>query len=287
MSAFRIFKIVFLCMLCSKALALEFSSTLYTIVLDSSEVITLTNLGNLKPLESPDVHTELLSDSSIKIHAPKSPGFYTLTLHGSNAERSLNLIVKRPFNAKNNQVNNYQIGLYKGPYKGLAQYIAPAGLIEVDKHDMSLKLTPHVKVSNLICKQASGYPKYFYVNTKSLQMLEDLLAFVKTRGIDASQFAFISAYRTPYYHRAIGSSAHSRHQYGDAFDLYVDEDGDGRMDDLNHDGKLTLADVDVLYRAFIEFQEQTDYKGGVGRYKPTSNHGGFVHIDNRGIRARW
>jgi uncharacterized protein YcbK (DUF882 family) len=27
--------------------------------------------------------------------------------------------------------------------------------------------------------------------------------------------------------------------------------------------------------------------GGVGRYNKTYRHGGFVHVDTRGYRARW
>jgi len=59
------------------------------------------------------------------------------------------------------------------------------------------------------------------------------------------------------------------------------------MDDLNGDGKLTIADVDVLYKLFEKFQKQSRYTGGIGRYIPAAHHGGFVHIDNRGFTARW
>ena len=50
----------------------------------------------------------------------------------------------------------------------------------------------------------------------------------RAAGIDASTFRILSGYRTPFYNRSIGNETHySRHVYGDAADIYVDEDGDG------------------------------------------------------------
>ena len=33
--------------------------------------------------------------------------------------------------------------------------------------------------------------------------------------------------------------------------------------------------------------ENASLVGGVGRYRMTSRHGGFVHVDTRGYSARW
>ena len=47
----------------------------------------------------------------------------------------------------------------------------------------------------------------------------------------------MSGYRTPFYNRSIGNQTRfSRHVYGDAADIYADDDGDGKMDDLDGDG---------------------------------------------------
>lgn len=267
--------------------AIELSGSLHSLVLDSKQVLTLDNTADFTPTAVSDVETERLGPNSIAIYAPDHAGFYNLVLSNNKTTKHLLVIVKKPFNAINKQLNNYQIGLYPTPYKSDPQYSAPNGLIEIFEKDLSRQLTPHVQVKNVICKQVSGFPKYLYVNNDGLLMLEDLLTFVQNEGIKVSKFAFISGYRTPHYNHSIGNGKHSRHQYGDAFDLYIDEDGDGRMDDLNGDGKLTIADIDVLYKVFEKFQKQSRYNGGIGRYKPASHHGGFVHIDNRGFTARW
>ena len=271
---------------CSVA-AIELTDSLHSFILDAKQVLTLDNTADFASTAVSDVETERLGPNSIAIYAPENAGFYNLVLSNNITRKHLLVIVKKPFNANNKQLNNYQIGLYPAPYKNYPQYSAPNGFIEIFEKDLSRQLTPHVQVKNVICKQVSGFPKYLYVNNDGLLMLEDLLTFVQSEGIKVSKFAFISGYRTPHYNRSIGNGKHSRHQYGDAFDLYIDEDGDGRMDDLDGDGKLTVADVDVLYKVFEKFQKQSRYNGGIGRYKPASHHGGFVHIDNRGFTARW
>ncbi|MCQ8882684.1 D-Ala-D-Ala carboxypeptidase family metallohydrolase [Pseudoalteromonas shioyasakiensis] len=283
----RIILSVFLALTTCSVAAIELSDSLHSIVLDAKQVLTLDNTADFAPTTVSDVETERLGPNSIAIYAPENAGFYNLVLSNDETSKHLLVIVKKPFNANNKQLNNYQIGLYPTPYKGYTQYSAPNGFIEIFEKDLSRQLTPHVQVKNIICKQVSGFPKYLYVNNGGLMMLEELLKFVQSEGIKVSKFAFISGYRTPHYNRSIGNGKHSRHQYGDAFDLYIDEDSDGRMDDLNGDGKLTVADVDVLYKVFEKFQKQSRYNGGIGRYRPASHHGGFVHIDNRGFTARW
>ena len=70
----------------------------------------------------------------------------------------------------------------------------------------------------------------------------------------------------------------------------MDADGDGRMDDLNRDGKRDRADVELLATIAEEYMASEDapgLRGGVGRYGKTTRHGGFVHVDTRGYTARW
>jgi hypothetical protein len=78
--------------------------------------------------------------------------------------------------------------------------------------------------------------------------------------------------------------------YGDAMDLFVDLDGDGRLDDMDRDGDHDLQDVTVLYEIATDYMAshaQPGASGGVGRYRQTQRHGGFVHVDTRGHPARW
>ena len=55
-------------------------------------------------------------------------------------------------------------------------------------------------------------------------------------------------------------------------------------------GKIDFKDVAIIYEIVDELYGKKFYKrltGGLARYKKTSNHGPFVHVDVRGFRARW
>ena len=67
-----------------------------------------------------------------------------------------------------------------------------------------------------------------------------------------------------------------------------DIDGDGRMDDLNHDGRVNIADAKVIQDAVNRVERaHPSLIGGCGIYSGTSAHGPFTHIDTRGYPARW
>jgi uncharacterized protein YcbK (DUF882 family) len=224
-----------------------------------------------------------------RVKAPDIPGFYQVaTQHEKLGRGVLQLIVKTPIDtARVKQYNGYQLNQYPKPYKGYVKYSQPKGLIEINKTLENRYLSDLVQIKDVMCKQRSEYPKYLLVDTEGLKMLDDLYDYLSAQGLKFSRFSFISGYRTPYYNRMIGNGKHSRHLYGDAFDLYIDENGDYRMDDLNQDGKQNKQDVDYLYQLFLAFLKDNNRQGGVGKYLPNSRHGGFVHIDNRGFNARW
>jgi hypothetical protein len=152
-------------------------------------------------------------------------------------------------------------------------------------------VTPHFQLHQFQCKQAGGFPKFIIVKEKMLLKLERLLEEVNRRGIDAKTFAVLSGFRTPQYNAAIGNpTSYSRHAYGDAADIFVDEDGDQRMDDLDGDGRETVADARVLATIVEDLVGDDtfgDFVGGLGLYGPKPHRGPFVHVDTRGFRARW
>jgi hypothetical protein len=76
--------------------------------------------------------------------------------------------------------------------------------------------------------------------------------------------------------------------YGDAADLFIDSDGDGVLDDLNHDGRVNINDTRVIEAAVNRVEAaHPELVGGTGVYPAASGHGPFIHIDTRGYRARW
>ena len=120
--------------------------------------------------------------------------------------------------------------------------------------------------------------------------LEAVLAEVNGLGVDADTLNVMSAYRTPYYNAAIGDVPLSMHQFGGAADVFVDTKKKGQMDDLNRDGRIDVKDAAFLQSAIDRLFARPAFRGfegGMGAYPATSAHPPFVHVDVRGVKARW
>jgi hypothetical protein len=228
------------------------------------------------------------------LDAPTEPGLYTLRVLdlGTQQEVVLNLFVRVPADqVKDGRLNGYRIGTPPpGNTRHPNSYRAPAGFIEVTADNVDTALSPHFTLRQFLCKQAGDYPKYVAIQPSLLLLLEGLLQAVQEAGYAAQTFGVISGYRTPWYNQSIGNVANSRHVYGDAMDLFLDLDGDGNMDDMDADGDRDNDDVGILYtlaEQFMQRPENASLTGGIGRYGKTRRHGGFVHVDTRGYKARW
>ena len=82
---------------------------------------------------------------------------------------------------------------------------------------LDAQVSPHFKLRQFLCRQSGSYPQYLVLRQPLLAKLEELLAAVNDRGIEAPTFSIASAYRTPNYNAAIGNvTTFSRHEYGDA-----------------------------------------------------------------------
>ncbi len=204
-----------------------------------------------------------------------------------------NVFVMRPaMDVKNGKLDDYRIGSYPSKlYKGLAIYKPPEGFIEVTSENMGTLISPHFTLGQFLCKQMStGAKKFLVLRTALLLKLEKILQEANREGYHTDSFFIMSGYRTPFYNKAIGNVQYSRHIYGGAADFYIDvSPKDGSMDDLNQDEKVDRQDAVLLYKMIerISKRENWNHVGGMGVYGKTHTHGPFVHIDSRGIRARW
>jgi len=224
--------------------------------------------------------------------APARAGLYPVVVRNDRGDAvTLNVFVMVPYSAmRHGRVNGYRVGAYPAPRRGHeSEYQRPPGFIEVTDALLDTHVSPHFTLGQFVCKQAGGWPRYMVLRQPLLEKLEQLLAAVNERGIDAPTFSIMSAYRTPSYNAAIGNvTTYSRHEYGDAADIFVDADGDGVMDDLNHDGRHTEADSRVLAGIVTRLEgEASHLVGGHGTYGPTSEHGPFTHVDVRGFAVEW
>ena len=226
-------------------------------------------------------------------------GVYPLAGTGAAAEaalQQLSLIVLKPFSAKvNGRIGTYRMGNW--PYEGKtprsANYATPKGFIEVTHETFGTSVSEHFKLGEFVTKdQKDVWPKYLVLDRRLLDKLELTIAQLNRMGYKVADFWVMSGFRTPQYNEkgvgAGGRSGVSRHQYGDAADVYPDDDHDGRLDDLNRDGRVDLKDAKILASAAEAVEgANPDLVGGIGIYPATSAHGPFVHIDARGTRARW
>jgi hypothetical protein len=244
------------------------------------------------------------SESSGPAVAPKA-GIWKLAVAVGNAIKPItdfNLISIRPRSDKQNgRVGLYYIGNWPGetgpmnaPAKApAARYQPPSGFIEVTQENADTKLSEHFKLRDFLTHdQPNVWPKYLVIEMRNVDKLELVLSDLAEHGVNVSGVHVMSGFRTPQYNKGGGNTGGraglSRHMYGDAADIFIDNDGNGTMDDLNHDGRITIDDSRVILQALDRVEAaHPELVGGGGVYPAEAGHGPFIHIDSRGYRARW
>lgn len=222
------------------------------------------------------------------LYAPAMPGFYHLALVRDTEQIVLatpTLAVLMPFEEKRGgAINGYRIGTYRGERKGTEPH--PDGFLVVDPADTNLMVSAHLRISDFIThdSQADVWPKYVALSPLLLDKLELVMAELE-RGVgrsDTMQLAIDvhSGFRTPLYNRTVPRAADdSRHQYGDAADITLDANGDGRID---------KADIAAIEQAVDVVEAlHPDLVGGLGIYTSRLYPTPYVHIDTRGEWKRW
>ncbi|MGE0826516.1 MAG: D-Ala-D-Ala carboxypeptidase family metallohydrolase [Candidatus Binatia bacterium] len=247
-------------------------------------------------IKSPFGPQQKLRTSRWSGNTPSIPGTYPVEITNSRSASAVivNVFVLVPLDrVEDGYLNGYRIGNYpKTPLRNLPTYTLPRGFVEVTPENETLRVSPHFRLQQFLCKQDGGYPKYLILNARLLSTLEVLLELANKQGYYCQTFTIMSGYRTPHYNRAIGNrTTYSRHLWGDAADIFIDENPqDGKMDDLNQDGVIDYRDAEVMYdlieNAYIPRYQRT-FLGGLARYRETSWRGPFIHVDVRGSHARW
>ena len=226
--------------------------------------------------------------------APEEPGTYALRLDRAESGDTLFLnvfVLHSHASVESGSLNGYTIGAYESrPLRGDSIYLPPPGFIEVSSKDEDILVAPHFSVGQFLCKQP-GEPRYLALSRYLVAKLEAILERSNAEGYPAPTLHVMSGFRTPWYNRSIGNrTVYSRHLWGGAADIFLDADGDGNMDDLNHDGRSSVADAQILFE-IAEWVDSSEHPGtrlgGLGTYKRNSVRGPFVHVDARGRSARW
>ncbi len=220
--------------------------------------------------------------------APPSPGFYRLSVVRGPERQvvdELTLAVLVPFSQKAGAtLNGYRIGTYLAEKLGTKMAERPTGFVEVRSANADLPLTKHFKLSDFITHDNQDtWPRYAAISPKLLDKLELVLSeLARQRGNDERvelRVAVHSGFRTPSWNLINRFADDSRHQYGDAADVAIDANGDGRV--TLSDSKLVALAVEAVERNY------PDLIGGFGLYSGPRYRTPYVHIDARGTRARW
>lgn len=238
------------------------------------------------------------SATSFTWNAHAKSGHYQATIRKKNNDSSaseikINVFVLHSRSEKNGQyLEEFKIGYYPEiPADKKSYYSKPDGFLKIDESILDVNLTPHFKVKQFLTKQTNQLPQFIAIQESLLLKLEFFLEEVNKAGYAAETFGIVSLYRTPYFNKKIGNNTDlSRHLFGDAADIYIDNNGDGWMDDLNGDGQSTKADADLLYDLAVKFDQKKEYaqlQGGVCSYKGNGVRGPFLHIDARGFHVNW
>ena len=230
--------------------------------------------------------------------APSRAGIWGLAVKVGAALKPVtdfSVITVRPFSEKQRgRIGLYYIGSWPGE-KGRVRrgYTIPSGFIEVTRRNQDVYVSEHFRLRDFLTHdQADSWPKYIVLELKLVDKLELVLSDLESRGYNTAGVRVLSGFRTPQYNvsggNPSGRAALSRHMYGDAADIFIDNDGNGVMDDLNHDRRVNIRDSQVILAAVDRVErEHPELVGGAGVYVASGGHGPFIHIDTRGFRARW
>jgi len=224
-----------------------------------------------------------------RLQAPVTPGFYRLVLVRGDKKRiieGLTIAVLVPFKEKEGaMLNGYRIGTY------LAERLAgnqnpPEGFLEISEHDVDLPISKHLKVGDFLNHDRQDtWPRYAAVSPRLLDKLELVISeLARWHGGTADDIRLAldvkSGFRAPDHNRQVSRAARdSQHQYGDAADVAIDANGDGRYSAV--DSRMVGLAVEIVELKHPELV------GGLGIYTSGHTRTTYVHIDARGKRARW
>jgi hypothetical protein len=219
-----------------------------------------------------------------------------LQLFDADHGEPFSLLALRDFGTKTGAyVGGYRVGFWPGELRQVraSAYRNPVGFVEVTPGTADTPLSTHFRLRDFLTHdQDDVWPKYLVLREALIDKLELVLDDLRRSGHRVDHVIVLSGFRTPAYNLALGDASgrarESRHQYGDAADIIIDADRDGRMDDLDMDGRSDVGDVRVVERAVERVERlHPELVGGLGLYQAMGPSGPFAHIDGRGEAARW
>ena len=268
--------------------------SIWSVVASSNDTITLNPYDSVSQTDSEAKGTlAYVSNNHWTWTAPNKPGVYELLLSKGKKTQRLKIFVLTPWNPATGKIGSYEIGQYEsGSVRGPASHHIPKGFIKLNSATRDIRISERFTLNNFRSKQrAAGSDDYVLFTTPLLLKLEMLAEELEKICGGPVNLQVMSGFRSPSYNREIGNrTTRSRHLYGDAADVFVDNNHDGYMDDLTGDAKVDVADAHALAAVAERLRRENPKRwqsGGLAVYKKKSRRGPFIHIDGRGTMARW
>ncbi|MDQ6831195.1 MAG: D-Ala-D-Ala carboxypeptidase family metallohydrolase, partial [Gemmatimonadota bacterium] len=200
--------------------------------------------------------------------APGHPGLYQLGISRNGEHRVLEAItvaVMVPFEEKQGgKLDGYRLGMFMAEKKNHAGHERPDGFVRITEAVAELPITKHLRLGDFLSRQEqAAWPRYAAMNGRVLDKVELVVAkLAMWRGDTLRPQTLLSVhsgFRAPVFNRTVRRAAKdSRHQYGDAMDVAIDADGDGKL--TLKDARIVALAVDAVEQDFPELV------GGMGLY---------------------
>lgn len=273
----------------------DFTTRLFVPVVPGSlNALSIADEPIRRILDAPDGFSLSIESGEVVVGAAGRDTWGYANVETDRRRLTLTLVALTPATEiRNGLLDGYRIGRYMTkPLKGLSSYAPPLGFIRLTGDSGDVRVSDRYTLRDFQCKLEGGDSKFLVLRPEALLKLELMQHKLAGRvGASFDRFTIMSGFRTPYYNSKIGNeTSYSRHLYGDAMDIFVDADGNGKMDDINRDGRVNHADASLLLAVAEEIDESVEWgwlKGGAGVYRANKAHGPFVHVDTRGYVARW
>lgn len=183
-------------------------------------------------------------------------------------------------------------------------YRPPAYFYRMDEQTSHLALAPHSTLAllNPPAHPAAGAVRYVATDPRLIQFWSGFNQALMQRGLNAHRLTVLRGFVTPHERALLAREGHtmseySRHLYGDCIAIVFDREIDNRrtepqgaprMSDVNGDGAVDLADVEMLAEVVFETMESLGIYGGVGICSAYSGPGDskgtpYLHVDLRGV----
>lgn len=202
-------------------------------------------------------------------------------------------------------INPRSRGVRKTTFPGIHpdKYQPPHAFYLVDEASRDLPLSRHFRLGDFALDYpwySLGKRQYIALDPGLVRKIEDLIDEMNRAGLPGDKIRLIYGFRSPAYN--LGrinqdgdeslKSPFSMHQYGKAVDFILDADGDLRLDDLDHDGRITVRDTIPIVRCVNALDRRYRSQGvplfgGCGVYdhhdfweRPVQTP--YVHVDVRG-----